>query len=278
MELHTLGVDGGYTQKDVDRSRARVHRLDDCATRGRAAASLRSAACTTTGEKVVLGHTIKAGGGEKRRRAGARHPRGASGDRAVHRDEAGAAVRRRRSAAGARRSRGGSDSCDTGGDIREVVRTIVTSPEFFAPDAYRAKVKTPFEFVVERAACDRRRRATTRSRWSARLQQLGMPLYTASRRPVTRTRADAWVNTGALRQPHELRACAARGTSRCHRPCDGRRPSATSRPAHAMRIALVQTCCTAMSPTRHGDHGRRRRRHPSCTDRLALGSPEFQRR
>ncbi len=37
---------------------------------------------------------------------------------------------------------------ETGGNIREVVRTIVTSPEFFAPEAYRAKVKTPFEFVV----------------------------------------------------------------------------------------------------------------------------------
>ena len=36
---------------------------------------------------------------------------------------------------------------DTDGDIREVVRTIVTSPEFFAADAYRAKVKSPFEYV-----------------------------------------------------------------------------------------------------------------------------------
>ena len=36
----------------------------------------------------------------------------------------------------------------TDGDIREVVRAIVTSPEFFAPAAQRAKVKTPFEFVA----------------------------------------------------------------------------------------------------------------------------------
>ena len=29
MELHTLGVDGGYTQKDVTEVGARVHGLDD---------------------------------------------------------------------------------------------------------------------------------------------------------------------------------------------------------------------------------------------------------
>src|SRR5436305_5158244 len=36
----------------------------------------------------------------------------------------------------------------TQGDIRETVRCIVTSPEFFSRAAYRAKVKTPFEVVA----------------------------------------------------------------------------------------------------------------------------------
>ena len=55
--------------------------------------------------------------------------------------------------------RGGFGRCDqrehhadhvtrTGGEIREVVRTIVTSPEFLAPESRSAKVKTPLEFVV----------------------------------------------------------------------------------------------------------------------------------
>ena len=48
---------------------------------------------------------------------------------------------------------------DTDGDIREVMRTILTSPEFLAPEAYRAKVKSPFEFIVERHAGDGGRRA-----------------------------------------------------------------------------------------------------------------------
>ena len=46
---------------------------------------------------------------------------------------------------------------ETGGDIREVVRTILTSPEFFSAEAYRAKVKSPFEFVVSARARDRHR-------------------------------------------------------------------------------------------------------------------------
>ena len=64
MELHTLGVDGGYTQKDVTEVARAFTGLDDSRTRGRAAASASSRASTTAGEKVVLGHVIKAGGGE----------------------------------------------------------------------------------------------------------------------------------------------------------------------------------------------------------------------
>ncbi len=36
----------------------------------------------------------------------------------------------------------------TDGDLREIVRTIVTSPEFYAPTAYRSKIKSPFEYAV----------------------------------------------------------------------------------------------------------------------------------
>mgnify|MGYP003353426282 CR=1 FL=1 len=37
---------------------------------------------------------------------------------------------------------------DTHGNLREVVKTIITSPEFFAPEARNAKLKTPLEFVA----------------------------------------------------------------------------------------------------------------------------------
>ena len=86
---------------------------------------------------------------------------------------------------------------DTGGDLREVMRTILTSPEFLSPDAYRAKVKTPFEFVASAA------RATAAEITDAlplvrTLQQLGMPLYQCQPPTGYKDTADAWVNTGAL--------------------------------------------------------------------------------
>ena len=86
---------------------------------------------------------------------------------------------------------------DTNGDLREVVRTIVESPEFFAPEARRAKVKTPFEFVVSalRASSAEVQGGTGLIR---ALQQLGMPLYQAQPPTGYADTADAWVNTGGL--------------------------------------------------------------------------------
>ena len=86
---------------------------------------------------------------------------------------------------------------DTKGDIREVVRTIVESPEFFAPEAQRAKVKTPLEFVVSAL------RASSAEVGSGiglirALQQLGMPLYLAQPPTGYAESADAWMNAGGL--------------------------------------------------------------------------------
>ena len=98
--------------------------------------------------------------------------------------------------ASARRSRGGAFR-DTNGDLREVMRTILTSSEFLSPAAYNAKVKTPFEFVVSAL------RTTDADVRDARplvrtLQQLGMPLYQCQPPTGYKDTADAWVNTGAL--------------------------------------------------------------------------------
>ena len=86
---------------------------------------------------------------------------------------------------------------ETDGDLREVMRTILTSPEFLSPDAYRAKVKTPFEFVVSavRATGADVQDATPLVR---AMQQLGMPLYMCQPPTGYKDTADAWVNTGAL--------------------------------------------------------------------------------
>ena len=94
---------------------------------------------------------------------------------------------------------------ETDGDLREVMRTLLTSPEFLSPDAYRAKVKTPFEFVVSavRATGADVQDATPLVR---AMQQLGMPLYMCQPPTGYKDTADAWVNTGALVEPDELRA------------------------------------------------------------------------
>jgi uncharacterized protein (DUF1800 family) len=86
---------------------------------------------------------------------------------------------------------------ETDGDLREVMRTLLTSPEFFAADAYHAKVKTPFEFVVSAV------RATDAEIHDARplvrqVADLGEPLYQCQPPTGYKDTADAWVNTGAL--------------------------------------------------------------------------------
>lgn len=146
MELHTLGVDGGYTQQDV-REVAR------CLTgwtlvRPRGDAEFRfEPRLHDQGAKTILGMRIPAGGGMddgmKVIDLLARHPSTARfiATKLARRfvaDEPPASVVNRAAEAFRR-----SD-----GDIRTVVHTIVDSPEFFSPEVYQAKVKKPLEFAA----------------------------------------------------------------------------------------------------------------------------------
>jgi uncharacterized protein (DUF1800 family) len=148
------------------------------------------------GQKIVLGHTIRAGGGqgdgEQVLDILAKSPATATfiSTKLVRRfvsDTPPPALVDRVAA----RYR------ETDGDIREMMRTILTSPEFFSPEAYRAKVKTPFEFVVSalRATGADVQDATPLVR---QMQQLGQPLYMCQPPTGYKDTADAWVNTGAL--------------------------------------------------------------------------------
>ncbi len=142
LELHTLGVDGGYTQKDVQE-------VARCFTGwgGYDGAFEFQANRHDQGEKTVLGVKIPAGGGmkdgEKLLDILARHPSTARFisrklcQRFVADDPPAALV-----------ERAAKVFAQSDGDIRRVVETIVTSPEFFSPKAFRAKVKSPFEYAV----------------------------------------------------------------------------------------------------------------------------------
>ena len=188
MELHTLGVDGGYTQQDViEVARAFTGWTIEKPRQG-GALPRSTPRMHDAGEKTVLGHTHQ---GRRRQQEGEqvldilariRRPR-------AHRARAGAALRQRRR----RRRRWSiarrSASTRPHGDLREVVRTIVTSPEFFAAERYRAKVKTPFEFVVSALRADRRRRRAARGRVACRrCSSWACRSTSASRRPATTTR------------------------------------------------------------------------------------------
>jgi uncharacterized protein (DUF1800 family) len=195
MELHTLGVDGGYTQKDVTEL-ARV--LTGWTIRGLAQQRpdfYFDARVHDSGEKVVLGHVIKGNGK-------------AEGDRMIHVLATHPSTARFISLALCRRfvsdappsalvDRAAETFRTTGGDIRAVVKTIATSPEFFAPEARSAKVKTPLEFVVSAVRASGAR-VDDASPLARRIAAMGMPLYLQQPPTGYKDTSDAWISTSGL--------------------------------------------------------------------------------
>ncbi|HET7458482.1 MAG TPA: DUF1800 domain-containing protein [Gemmatimonadaceae bacterium] len=195
LELHTLGVDGGYTQHDViEVARALTGWTIERPREG--GGFVFRPAMHDAGEKTVLGHRLPAGrgieDGEDVLDIVARHPATAHfialelARRFVSDSPPPALVDR-----AARRF------AETDGDIRQAVWTIVTSPEFYARAAYRAKVKSPFELVVSAlrvlgAAPD----PTPRS--AAIVARLGEPLFGHQAPDGYPETGDAWINTGAI--------------------------------------------------------------------------------
>ncbi|QQS46063.1 MAG: DUF1800 domain-containing protein [Acidobacteriota bacterium] len=195
MELHTLGVDGGYTQKDVQEVARCFTGWTIRNPRG-AAEFVFNRFAHDDGEKVVLGHKIPAGGGRKDGetviRILASHSSTAKfvstklARKFVSDDPPQALIE---SMAGTWRK--------TGGDIREVLRTMFRSREFWAAENYRAKIKTPFEMTVSavRAIGAETNGGPAFHQWMARM---GEGLYLAQPPTGYPDTAEHWVNTGAL--------------------------------------------------------------------------------
>jgi uncharacterized protein (DUF1800 family) len=258
MELHTLGVDGGYTQTDVTEvARAFTGWTIDRPREG--GDFVFDPRWHDGGEKVVLGRTIKSGGGiedgEQVLDILTKHP-------STARFIATKLVRRFVSDTPppALVDRAAARFRETNGNLREVMRTILTSREFLSPDAYRAKVKTPFEFVVSAL------RATNAEVSSAQpvvrtLQQLGMPLYQCQPPTGYKDTADAWVNTGAL--VSRMNFAVALSDNKLPRTSIGNLDQLRDL-LDDMSEATRTTIARASSPQRMAA--------------LTLGSPEFQRR
>jgi uncharacterized protein (DUF1800 family) len=193
MELHTLGVDGGYTQKDVQEvARALTGWTFDRQT----GAFVFRRALHDAGTKVVLGHTLPPGrgiqDGEEVLDILASAPQTARfittklARHFVSDDPPASLVDRC-----ARRFQ------QTQGDIRETMRCIVTSPEFFSRAAYRSKVKTPFE-VVASGLRAMGAQADTTPRSAQIVARLGQPIFGRQTPDGWPDRGDAWMNTGAI--------------------------------------------------------------------------------
>ncbi|MGH7694731.1 MAG: DUF1800 family protein, partial [Gemmatimonadaceae bacterium] len=98
----------------------------------------------------------------------------------------------------------------TRGDVREVVRTIITSEEFFSRSAYRAKVKSPFEIVVS-ALRALGASADTTPRTAGVVALLGQPLYGHQAPNGWPETGEAWLNTGAILNRINFALAAAAG-------------------------------------------------------------------
>ncbi len=194
MELHTLGVDGGYTQQDViEVARAftgwtmRAPRRDpEFNFENRIHAS---------GPFNVMGHRINAGGmkaGEQVLEMLVAHPNTAKfistklARRFVSDTPPPALV-----------DRMAKEFLETHGNIPAVLEAMIYSPEFWSRETYRAKIKKPFELVASaaRALGADVNAPIAMVLWTARI---GEPLYLCQPPTGYSDKADTWVNTGAL--------------------------------------------------------------------------------
>jgi uncharacterized protein (DUF1800 family) len=85
----------------------------------------------------------------------------------------------------------------TDGDLRAVLECMLRSPEFWAPEAYRARVKTPFEFVASSLRATNAEISDPQSLLTM-LNKMGMPLYGMQPPTGYSTKAAVWVNSAAL--------------------------------------------------------------------------------
>jgi uncharacterized protein (DUF1800 family) len=193
LELHTLGVDGGYTQQDViEVARA----LTGWSIDQRQGAFVFRPAVHDADEKLVLGHALRAGrgleDGEQVLDILARHP-------ATARHIARKLVLRFVSDSPPPQlvARAAETFRRTEGDIGAVVRTIVTSPEFFSRAAYRTKVKSPFELAVSALRAVNAEIDTT-PRTAQIIARLGQPIFGRQTPDGWPETGGEWMNAGAI--------------------------------------------------------------------------------
>jgi uncharacterized protein (DUF1800 family) len=195
MELHTLGVDGGYTQKDVQEV-ARCFSGWTIQKPNEQGLFLYRPGYHDDGEKVVLGHKILPGGGiadgERVLDILATYPSTAKfiatklARRFISDDPPQTVI-----------DRAAAVFLKTDGSIRETLRAIITSPEFFSSAAYRSKMRSPLEYV---AAAMRALNAETDGDRPVLdlIARMGQPIYGRITPDGYSDRAEQWLSSGAM--------------------------------------------------------------------------------
>jgi uncharacterized protein (DUF1800 family) len=272
MELHTLGVNGGYTQQDVTE-------VARCFTGWTLLEPRRGGGFTYNdnqhdkGEKVVLGHVIPAGGGmddgEKVLDILATHPSTAHfiskelAQRFVADNPPEALVQRM-----------AATFLKTDGDIREVMKTMLASKEFWSEGAYRAKVKTPFEMV---ASSVRALDATVTDAFALANQvgNLGEPLYRKQEPTGYSNLNSEWVNSAALLARMNFAMQLAQNR------VPGVKVDVAQFGNEPIGVAKALLCRTASPQTQAAIHRAledKKQQTPALVAGLVIGSPDFQRR
>ena len=291
MELHTLGVDGGYTQKDVTEL-AKVLTGWTIEQPQRGGEFTFNERAHEPGTKHVLGHEIKEHGqdeGMKMLDVLAHHP---STARFISKKLAMRFVSDNPPQTLINRM--AETFLKKDGDIREVLRTMFDSPEFWAADAYRAKVKTPLEFVASAVRASGVDVQNAMPLVQA-LNRMGMPLYGMQPPTGYSMKAETWVNSSALL--NRMNFALQLGS--------GRLPGITANPQAVLNGATPEDATAALavientvlagdvSPQTHAVI-EKQLSDPQITQRrfddpqknpnygaiagLIMGSPEFQRR
>jgi uncharacterized protein (DUF1800 family) len=292
MELHTLGVNGGYTQKDVTEV-ARVLTGWTLKEPRQGGGFVFEERMHEPGDKRVLGHRIKSGGEKEGREVLhilAHHPSTAKfvstklAMRFVSDNPPPALIDRMT-----------QTFLKKNGDISEVLKTMFRSPEFWAPESYRAKVKTPLEFVVS-AVRTSGAEVSDAMPLARQLQTMGMPLYGMQPPTGYSMKADAWVNSSALLGRMNFALALTAGKLKGIQVDSGQMLGAGASPADSqgMLAALENSLLAGNVSRQTHDTIAAQMSDPKISQRqlddparppntsaiagLLLGSPEFQRR
>lgn len=268
LELHTLGVEGGYTQADVAAlARVLTGWSFDRRTPGPEHAFRFHRLRHDTGAKTLLGRPVPGHGiaqGEWALDLLARHP---STARHVARRLAVAYVADAPPPALVERL--AARFIETDGDLGEVVRALTTSPEFADPAVRGAKFKTPYQYVVSAARAVGATPSDVRP-MAAACARMGMPIYGCATPDGWKDTREAWLNADGLRQRIDVAVALARnGAPR------GAGPMPVAERPDAELAALPEPVAAALGPAT-------RDALPlvPAAERLAmaLASPDFMRR